>query len=135
MAEHPNAKLIRECYEALNRGDSADAAAAWSDGIIWHEQTGKMWPVAGDYVGRQAVAGLFERLPALGMTAMRAESHDILASDDHVVALMDMHMERGELTYISHEVHIWHVKDGKATEVWLTSQDPEAFDAFWAAEL
>jgi hypothetical protein len=32
-------------------------------------------------------------------------------------------------------VHIWHVEDGKATEVWLTSQDPDAFDAFWAAGL
>jgi len=91
--------------------------------------------MAGDYVGREAVAGLFGGLPGMGLTAMRAEPHDILASDGHVVALMDMHMERGERTYLSHEVHVWHVVEGKATEVWLTSQDPDAFDAFWAASL
>ena len=135
MAEHPNATLIRESYEALNRGDSASAFAAWSDGILWHERNGKKWALAGDYVGKQAVAGLFGGLPALGLTAMRAEPHDILASDGHVVALMNMHMERGELTYLSHEVHVWHVDGGKATEVWVTSQDPDAFDAFWAAAL
>jgi ketosteroid isomerase-like protein len=135
MAEHPNAKLIRESYEALNGGDTASAFAAWSDGIIWHERVGKKWAMAGDYVGTQAVAGLFGGLPALGMTAMLAEPHDILASDDHVVALMNMHMERGDQKYLSHEVHIWHFRDGKATEVWLTSQDPDAFDAFWAARL
>jgi hypothetical protein len=27
------------------------------------------------------------------------------------------------------------VEDGKATEVWITSQDPDAFDDFWAARL
>lgn len=135
MAEHPNATLIRECYEALNRGDTAGAFAAWSDGILWHERNGKKWALAGDYVGTQAVAGLFGGTPALGMTAMRVEPHDILASDDHVVALVGMHMERGELKYVSHEVHVWHVEDGKATEVWVTSQDPDAFDAFWAAAL
>jgi ketosteroid isomerase-like protein len=63
MAEHPNATLIRESYEALNRGDSASAFAAWSDGILWHERNGKNWAMAGDYVGTQAVAGLFGRLP------------------------------------------------------------------------
>ena len=135
MAEHPNATLIRESYEALNRGDSAGAFAAWSDGILWHERNGKTWAMAGDYVGTQAVAGLFGGLPALGLTAMRAEPHEILASDDHVVALMNMHMERGEKKYVSHEVHVWHVVDGKATEVWVTSQDPDAFDDFWAARL
>jgi ketosteroid isomerase-like protein len=78
---------------------------------------------------------LFGGLPGLGLTAMRAEPHEILASDDHVVALMNMHMERGEKKYVSHEVHVWHVVDGKATEVWVTSQDPDAFDDFWAATL
>lgn len=135
MAEHPSATLIRESYEALNRGDSASAFAAWSDGILWHERNGKKWALAGDYVGTQAVAGLFGGLPGLGLTAMRAEPHEILASDDHVVALMNMHMERGEKKYVSHEVHVWHVVDGKATEVWVTSQDPDAFDDFWAAGL
>ena len=135
MAEHPDATLIRESYEALNRGDTASAFAAWSDGIIWHERVGKKWALAGDYVGAQAVAGLLGGLPALGMTAMQVVPHDILAGDDHVVALVNTHMERGEHKYLSHEVHIWHVEDGKATEVWLTSQDPDAFDDFWAATL
>jgi len=135
MAAHPDATLIREVYEALNRGDTASAMAGWSDGILWHERVGKTWAMAGDYVGKEAVAGLFGGLPGMGLTAMRAEPHDILASDGHVVALMNMHMERGERTYLSHEVHVWHVVDGKATEVWLTSQDPDAFDAFWAARI
>jgi hypothetical protein len=67
------------------------------------------------------------------MTAMRLEPHDILGSDDHVVGLVTVHIERGEHKIDNKEVHVWHVKNGKATEVWFTSQDPDAHDAFWAA--
>ena len=66
---------------------------------------------------------------------MRLEPYDILVSDGHVVALLDVRMERGELTSESREVHIWHLSGGRATEVWLISHDPEASDDFWNAEL
>jgi hypothetical protein len=132
MAEHPNAALIRAGYEAFSRGDMESAFAGWSDDIIWHEKTGK-WALPGDYVGKQAVAGFLGGIQARGLTAMRLESHDILASDDHVVALVTVHAERGKHKIANNEVHVWHVKDGMATEVWFTSQDPDAFDAFWVA--
>jgi ketosteroid isomerase-like protein len=132
MAEHPNATIIREGYEAFNRGDTGSLFAVFSDGILWHEQTGK-WALPGDYVGKQAVAGFLGGFPARGLTAMRMEPHDILASDDHVVALVNVHAEREEHQIDNHEVHVWHVEDGKVTQVWLISHDPDAFDAFWVA--
>lgn len=131
MAEHPDATIIREGYEASNSGDPAGLLAAFSDDIVWHEQTGQT--LGGDYLGKEAVGGFLGGLTARGLTAMRLEPHDILASDDHVVALVNVHMERGEHSIDNHEVHIWHLRDGKATEAWLVSHDPDAFDAFWAA--
>ena len=117
MAEHPDATVIREGYEPFNSGDPEGFLAVLADDTVWHEQTG------------EALGGLEAR----GLTAARLEPHDILASDEHVVALVNVHMERGEHVIDNHEVHIWHLRDGKATEVWLVSHDPDAYDAFWAA--
>ena len=131
MAEHPGATIIREAYEAANRGDNEGMFAALADDIVWHEQTCKA--LEGDFVGKEALGGFLGGLQARGLTAMRMEAHDILASDDHVVALVNAHMERGEHTIDNHEVHIWHLRGGRATEVWLVSHERDAFDAFWAA--
>jgi ketosteroid isomerase-like protein len=132
MAEHPNATLIGQAYAAFNRGDMEGLFAVFSDDILWHELTGK-WALAGDHVGKHAVAEFFGEMQAHGMTAIHLEPHDILASDDHVVGLVTVHIERGEHKIDQNEVHVWHLKDGKATEGWLTAQDPDAHDAFWAA--
>jgi hypothetical protein len=81
------------------------------------------------------VGAFLDGLVNRGLTSMRFEPSDFLVSDEHVVALVDVRMERGELVGRSREVHIWHHRDGRATEVWLISHDPEASDSCWTALL
>jgi len=133
MLEHADAATIRNGYEASNRGDTAGFFAILAHDIIWHEQTCRT--LRGDYLGVDAVGAFLDGLQGRGLTTMRLEPYDILVSDGHVVALLDVRMERGELTSESREVHIWHLSGGRATEVWLISHDPEASDDFWNAEL
>ena len=133
MLEHPDAAMIRSGYEASNRSDAAGFFAILAHDIIWHEQTCRT--LRSDHVGVDAVGAFLDGLQGRGLTTMRLEPYDILASDSHVVALLDVRMERGELTTESREVHVWHLRDGQAAEVWLISHDPDASDAFWNAAL
>ena len=60
------------------------------------------------------------------------EIHDMLANDDHGVALVNFSATRGDKSLDGSIVHIFHMRDGKMTEFWSISQDQAQFDAFWA---
>jgi ketosteroid isomerase-like protein len=125
MAEHPNATIIREALDAMNRGDNAAVAARFADDVEWHE-IGAAEPVRG-------LAALAERFAAGDMDfEITADVHDVVANDDHAVALVEAHATRGgrELTYRTAE--IYHVKDGKITARWAFSDDTAAITAFFA---
>ena len=62
----------------------------------------------------------------------RLEMHDLLASDDHAVALLKSSGERDGTPYSSNVTHVWHVADGKATEFWGLSTTPYEDDEFWS---
>lgn len=49
----------------------------------------------------------------------RSEVHDVLASDEHVVGLILARAERDGRIVELPRVHIWHVRDGKLSELWL----------------
>ena len=58
--------------------------------------------------------------------------HDILANDDHVVALVKVTASRGGQRLESRSTHIMHVADGQLTEFWNFPEDPAAGDEFWS---
>ena len=63
---------------------------------------------------------------------LRAEVHDVLANEDHVVVLQRTLGEReGIGTLNDFEVTVMHVRDGKVSEVWEHPGDLYAMDAFF----
>jgi uncharacterized protein len=126
MAEHPNAALIRSGYEAFAAGDLGTVRELFSPDIAWHA-TGSS-PLAGDRVGADAVLANFGKLFELTAGTFGQEIHDIVANDDHVVALVTQWFEQPH-PYRGGSVHVWHVKDGKASEAWLADLDQAAADA------
>jgi ketosteroid isomerase-like protein len=62
----------------------------------------------------------------------RLEIHDILANDEHVVALVHATAQREGKQFDSNGVQVFHVKDGKVTESWLHPDDIYASDEFWS---
>ena len=127
---HPNEELIRGGYEAFAKGDLETALARFDENITWHVPGRSA--VAGDYQGHQEVMAFFGKLIELSGGTFRLELHDVLASDDHVVALVVVSGERNGTSTTLNAAHVWHVADGKATEFWALSTDPYASDAFWA---
>ena len=61
----------------------------------------------------------------------KAEIHDLLASDDHVVVIVKESATRNGNSAEVDEVHVWHLDGGKATEFWGIPKDQHYADEFW----
>lgn len=131
MAEHPNATLIRRGYEAFAAGDMDTVAKVFAEDIAWH--IAGRGELARDYKGQAEVFGFFGQLAELSGSTLQLELHDLLASDDHVVALVRERASRPGRTLDISTVHVWHVADGRAVEFWGIASDQYADDEFWSA--
>jgi hypothetical protein len=99
--------------------------------IVWH-QPGRN-PTSGDYQGADGVLGLFGKLFELTDGTFKATLHDVLATDDHVVALGKIDAQRKGMTAPHDFVHVCHVKEGKLSECWIVNVDPYGVDDFFNA--
>jgi ketosteroid isomerase-like protein len=123
MAEHPNTASLRAAHEAWARGDMQAMADLIHEDVVWHE-IGNPEPVR----GRAAVASR-----AGGSEFQITGSvHDILASDDHGVALVNAVARRGDRTLEYRTAEIYHLREGKIVERWAFSDDTAAIVAFFA---
>jgi ketosteroid isomerase-like protein len=122
--EHPNAALIRDALGALGAGDVDSLAPLLADDVAWH-YIGGSDPVR----GKAAVLGMFD---SRNDFEIRAEIHDVVANDEHGVALVDATATRGGRTLAYRTAEILHLRDGKVTERWAFSDDTAAITAFFA---
>src|SRR5215469_8905343 len=129
---HPNEVLLRDAFAAFQRGDLEELQAKhFADDIRYHV-SGRS-PVSGTYEGIAEVFGFFGRLFEITGGTLRLELHDVLANDEHGVALFTVRAEREGRQLADNEVLIAHANaDGKAAEIWTQSGDTYATDEFWS---
>lgn len=128
---HPNEDRTREAFAAFGRGDLEALRREYlAEDIRWH-YPGR-GPLAGDYEGIDQVLGQFVRTFELSGGTFRIELHDVVANDEHTIALFTARAERAGRQLESHVAEVVHVRDGKATEVWLHPSDLYAQDEFWS---
>lgn len=127
---HPNEDLIRRGIDAYARGDvEALRTQFFAPDIHWHFP-GRS-PFAGHHQGADLVAEFFKDLGARSGGTHRVELHDVIANDDHAVALHTTRAERAGKQLEINAAQIFHIRDGKITEAWTTHSDTYAFDEFW----
>jgi ketosteroid isomerase-like protein len=122
--EHPNATLIRRGLEAFNRGEIDAFANLVADDVVWHQ-------IGAETIrGKQAMA---ESMPGAGEVdwQITADVHDVVANDEHAVALVNATGTRNGKTLQYRTAEILHMRDGKITERWAFSDDPEAIKRFF----
>jgi hypothetical protein len=125
MAEHPNATLIRRALDSLGSGDMQGIADALSDDVVWHE-IGSPEPVHGK-------AALAARMGDAGADfTITASTHDVVANDEHAIALVNATATRGGRTLDYRTAEIFHIRDGRVVERWAFSDDTAAITAFFA---
>ena len=126
---HPNEELVRTAYDAFGRGDMEALFAAFADDITFHVP-GRT-PVSGDHRGKEQLSVFFQKVGEVSAGTIHLDVHDVVASDQHAVGLATISGQPKGSPLSYHVVHVWHVRDGKLTEMW---EHPEqaAFDAFWS---
>jgi uncharacterized protein len=126
---HPNEDLVREGFAAFGRGDmDALRKQFFADDVRWHA-AGRN-PTSGDYEGTEQVLQFFARLVELTDGTLSLELHDVLANDEHAVALVTVRGERAGKQLNDHMVETMHIRDGKVAEVWVHTTDLYAVDEF-----
>lgn len=122
MADHPNAALARSAMDSLNSGDFAAMADLLADDVVWHE-IGRAEPRRGKAEMGAVTSGQDYEITA--------KLHDVVANDEHVIALVDATATRGGKTLDYRTAEIMHVRDGKVTERWAFSDDTAAIVDFF----
>jgi ketosteroid isomerase-like protein len=123
--EHPNAILFRRMSDAINNGDTAAVEALLADEVEWHE-IGRADPIR----GKVALAG---RQPGGADTdyEIHYDIHDVVANDEHTIALGDATATRNGTNLKYRTAEILHVKDGKITARWAFSDDTQRIIDFF----
>jgi hypothetical protein len=120
---HPNDQVIRRAYAAINRGDLAAFSAQFTEDAIWHGSEAQI-------IGAEAIADLVAKLREASGGTLRIELHDVLANDDHAVALQTTRAERNGRSLVDRVVYVFHLRDDKIAEAWFNG-DPRVQDDFW----
>lgn len=127
MPEHPNAALVRQSLDALNTGNNEALADMLADDVEWHE-IGRAEPIR----GKAAVAERFGMGGPPPDFEISGELHDVVANDDHTIALVTATAKRNGRTLVYRTAEIMHVKDGKITARWAFSDDTAKINEFFA---
>jgi ketosteroid isomerase-like protein len=126
---HPNEDLMRKGFAAFSSGDMATLNDLFADDIEWH--TPGESQIAGDYHGKDEVFGAFAKVVELTGGTFKIDLHDVLANDDHGVALLTVTGQQDGRELHDNSVQVFHIKDGKVTESWIHPGDERASDEFW----
>ena len=129
MAEHPNVGLLRKGFEAFAKRDMATLTELFSESLVGHVAGNS--PFSGEHKGRDAWFAVLRRIGELSEGTWRSEVHDVLANDEHAVALTRATASREGKQLDLLGAHTYHVSNGKVTEAWWFWQDQRAFDEFW----
>lgn len=128
---HPNEDIVRDGYAAFARGDlDALQNHFFAPDLLWH-YSGRS-PLAGDFAGIDQVMGWLGRTFELSEGTLTVELHDVVGNADHVVALITSRASRGGKQLDDNGVQVFHMRDGKVTEVWTLPGDQYADDEFWS---
>jgi uncharacterized protein len=125
---HPNEDRMRKGYEAFAAGDFAALDEIFDDNLVWHAPGNNQ--LSGDYQGKQAVYDLFGKTMEVTGGTFRLEIHDVLANDEHGVALVKTSGEREGKRLQDNQVHVFHLQGGRVTEFWNHPGDQAAVDDF-----
>jgi ketosteroid isomerase-like protein len=126
MTDHENARITREALAAFVAGDIEATLATMADDVVWHAPGTNRF--SGRFDGKAAVADRFRRMAEAGLQTS-FEVHDVIANDEHVVALVQVSVTSASgKRYDGPQVQVVHVRGGKATEFWGMNQDQAAAD-------
>jgi ketosteroid isomerase-like protein len=125
-----NAKIIRKAYEDFANGNISAVLSAFEADIKWHIPGHS--PLSGDYKGHEEIGAFFQRTMELSRGVFSIDVHNVLADGDLVIVLTTVNAQRNGVAASFSEVHVWRLKNGKATEFREYQGDEQREDRFWS---
>jgi len=122
--------LLRKGYEAFAKGDMATLTDLISGDVVWHVPGTSR--ISGEYRGRDAAFAWFGQIAELSGGTFRIEVHDILANDEHAVALTRATASRQGRQLNALDTDVYHIRNGKVTEAWSFTDDQRRAEEFWS---
>jgi ketosteroid isomerase-like protein len=134
MPTDPALKTVRECYEALARGDLRAFVARLADDCIMHEAGESDIPHSGVYRGVNEISGVFQRLARLSDGTGRFELQDLFADGAGAVVSVHRNLARRPdgRTLDTREALVFDVRDGKVTSIRNFYDDMSQVARFWS---
>jgi ketosteroid isomerase-like protein len=127
MAAVDDADVVRRLYDARERGDLDATAELIAQDVVWHEP----YEYLGTLNGRDSVMGAIRQSMEETGGTFALHVTDLLASDQHVVALVDFSAERHGGRMNGREIGVFRIQNGQISEVWFyTAEDPDAVSEF-----
>jgi ketosteroid isomerase-like protein len=124
MSAQENLRVAREAQDAFERGDFERIDQLTADDVVWHE--------IGVAEPKRGKAALRAEMPGQVDYEISGTTHDVLASDDHAIALVEATATRGGRTLTYRTAEIYHIRDGRIAERWAFADDTEAIARFFA---
>jgi uncharacterized protein len=107
-----NVQVLRDGYAAFARGDVPAVMAAFDESIVWN--TPRTLPFGGTYEGHAGVGGFFAGL-ASRWTDLSVEPEEFIDGGDTIVVIVRLRGTAAGGTLDSQAVHVWRMRNGKAT--------------------
>jgi ketosteroid isomerase-like protein len=114
------AELVRRYFEAVRTDHTLTAALYAPEATLHYVGRHRL---GGTYHGPEEIQELFRRSREAFRGTQRLELHDVVAGDDHVVALLNGSAERDAERRRWQRVVVFHVKDGLIAEQWIHDSD------------
>ncbi len=125
-----NHAVMTAYFDAWLKGDAATLVNLYADDIVLH-YFGQS-ALAGDHRGKPSALAALQRI---GERTNRQpiSVHDIVASPDHVVVLLQERWEREGRKIDLNRVLVYHLRDGKIIEAWAYDENQRTVDEFWSS--
>ncbi len=124
-------RVLRTAVTAMTTGDMETLASCFADDVVAHVPGNSR--ISGDYKGRTEV---FERFIGTMMELtdgqLVLEPHDITGTEDHAVGIYTWRAVRDGKNFEWRQVNIYHVHNGRITELWQHPFDIEGWHNFWS---
>ena len=105
MTDHPNAPVVREGFEAFQRGDMEKIRSLMADDMEWTVLGNN--PTSGVYKGKSAIIGYFGKLIMETEGTLDIEYIDFIGNDEKVVAMTHVKAERNGKTLDVNAIQIF----------------------------
>ncbi|MET3922781.1 nuclear transport factor 2 family protein [Arthrobacter sp. UYEF20] len=129
MGTVENAELVRRGYEAFSAGDMATLSEIFAEDAVWH--VAGNGALSGRKEGRDAILAYFGELGTRSEGKLKVTVQDIVAGDNHTVALQHNKAESNGRTLDTDGAIAFQVRDGKIAEGREFFADTAQGDAFW----